>query len=140
MEHAVADAAERGAEREHRVVRGESLDEHAGDDERHAAAEHAARAVAVDDEAGERLQQARKRVEQRDQESERRVRHAELVLDEREKRREQELVEVAHAVRERDEPDDGRVVSHFKSRTNLTARRGQFRVDPGTAHVRIARA
>jgi hypothetical protein len=121
MKHAVADAAERGAEREHRVIRGESLDEHAGDDERHAAEEHATRAVAVDDETGERLQQAGKGVEERDEKSERRVRHAELVLDEREKRREQELVEVAHAVRERDEPDDGRVASHLKSRTNRSA-------------------
>ena len=58
MEHAVADAAKRGAEREHRIVRGKPLDEHAGDDERHAE-EHAARAVAVHDEAGERLQKAR---------------------------------------------------------------------------------
>jgi hypothetical protein len=116
VEHAVADAAHHGGHEQHGVAVGEARERGAGDGERKAREEHAARAEAVHGEAGERLAHARDRVVQADRRAERRVGHAEVVLDERKEHRGGDLEEVRQAVRERHQPDHLHVAPQRVSR------------------------
>src|SRR5437870_1147243 len=65
-----------------------------------AAAEHAARADAVDHEPRHRLEQRREQIEERRGEAQGGVRHAQVRLDERKERRHDDLEEMARAVRQ----------------------------------------
>src|SRR5690606_4207033 len=109
VEDAVADAGDDHPGDEHRVARRQADERDAGHHHGEAREQHRARADAVDDEAGERLAERRQRVEERHGEAERRVRDAQIARDERKERRDDDLEEVARAVRERDEADDARV-------------------------------
>src|SRR5438046_2750283 len=111
MEYAVAQAREGRAQQQQpgtvREAHSRCAEAHQGD----AAEQHAAAAVAVDDEPREGLEQRRDGVEHRRHHAERRIRHAELLAHQRKERRQHELHEVAGRVAEGDERDDERIVA-----------------------------
>jgi len=116
VEHAVAEAAHDRRHEQHGVALREARSRRAGNRQREAREEHAASAEAVHREAGERLAYARDRVVQAHRSAQRRVRHAEVFLDEREEHGGGDLEEVRQAVRERHQPDHLHVAPQRVSR------------------------
>ncbi len=109
MEDAVAEPGDRGGEEQPRERGREPRRERPAADEREPGEQDRARADAVDEEAGDGLHHAGHRVEHREHRAERGVAHAELVLEQREERRNAELEEVRQPVGDADQPDDAGV-------------------------------
>jgi hypothetical protein len=123
MEDAIADAGHDGEQQQHRVMRAGREAEGRSGQQTEAGEQDRPRAEAVDDEARQRLHGARDDEEDRHQEPELRVADRERFLQPREQRRQQELAEVADAVRDADEGDQGRVLAHAGSRQGNRAHR-----------------
>ena len=112
MEHAIADAGHHREADEGPVARAEREAERRDRQQAQAAEKDRPRPVAVDDEPRQRLHRARDHEEDRHQQAELGIAHAERVLQPGKERRQQELAEVADAVREPHQADDGRVLAH----------------------------
>ena len=111
VEHAVADAGHHRPAGQHPVALAGGIAQRRHAQQRQAAEQHRPRAVAVDPEARQRLHDAGDDEEDRQQEAQLRVADLERVLQPREQRRQQQLAEVADAVRQADQADDGGVAA-----------------------------
>src|SRR3954469_18551476 len=120
MVDAVAEAVDRRADDQALVARARGDQAHAERLQADTAEQHRARAEAIHHETGQRLEKRRDRIEERHREAKRRIRHAEVFLDQRKQRRHHHLEEMAAAVRERDQRDDPIVVSLFQETIFLT--------------------
>ena len=106
MKDAVADAGNHRESEQHRIA-GARCEAEGGDGEQGQAAEQdRARTEVVDDEARERLHAARDDEEDRQHEAELGEADVERVLEQEEERRQQQLAEMADAVREADQAHD----------------------------------
>ena len=111
MEHAVADPHQRDDRKEPADAGNEARDDDAAGGEGEPREEHRAGADAVDGEARRELRDAARRVVDADERAEDRVARAELGAQQRKERRQRELEEMRHQVREADDADHGGIAA-----------------------------
>jgi hypothetical protein len=138
MEHAVADAGHHRERGQHPVAlaRGEAQRGHA--QQAQTGEQHRPRAVAVDDKARQRLHHARHDEEDRHQEAQLGIADVEGVAQPREQRRQQQLAEVAGAMRQPDQADDGGIAAQRRRRQRECGH-GRHRRRPARGRDTIAR-
>ena len=105
MEHAVAHAADDGREDQRLVTLREAHQHRARNAKRNAEEQHAPRAEPVRGKPRKRLADAGDRVIEAGNRAQRRVAHAEVVFQQREQRRDEELQEMRHRMRDGNEAD-----------------------------------
>ena len=109
MEDAVAEPGREGGQQQHPVRRDQPRGPRGAREQRHAGQQHPERPEAVDQEPGDGLPEARCGVEDGDDQPQRDVGDAQLVAEQREQGRQDQLEEVAREVNGADDRDDARV-------------------------------